>query len=133
MAGFNEDIRVKLPALTHLTRLGYTYRSLRSMHHDPETNIDTDTFTRKLRELNEGITDSEQQLSEANQRIAQLEQQLAVTKAQLQQELATANARCQELQEEYDKTVGYVRQQAVYEARYRNSEAKRRLRDPQRS
>lgn len=59
MAGFNEDIRVKLPALTHLTRLGYTYRSLRSMHHDPETNIDTDTFTRKLRELNEGITDSE--------------------------------------------------------------------------
>ena len=80
----------------------------------------------------ERIADSEQQLAEANQRIAQLEQELADTKAQLQQELATANARCQELLEKYDKTVGYVRQQAVYEARYRNSEAKRRLRDPQR-
>lgn len=81
----------------------------------------------------ERIADSEQQLAVANQRIAQLEQQLAVTKAQLLQELATANARLQELEEKYDKTVGYVRQQAVYEARYRNSEAKRRLRDPQRS
>lgn len=80
----------------------------------------------------ERIADSEQQLAEANQRIAQLEQELADTKAQLQQELTAANDRCQELQEKYDKTVGYVRQQAVYEARYRNSEAKRRLRDPQR-
>lgn len=59
MAGFNEDIRVKLPALTHLTRLGYTYRSLHGMHHDPETNIDIDTFSKKLRDLNAGITDSE--------------------------------------------------------------------------
>ena len=81
----------------------------------------------------ERIAQSEQQLAEANQRIAQLEQELADTKTRLQQELATANARLQELQEKYDKTVGYVRQQAVYEARYRNSEAKRRLRDPQRS
>ena len=81
----------------------------------------------------ERIADSEQQLAEAKERIAQLEQELADTKTQLQQELATANARLQELEEKYDKTVGYVRQQAVYEARYRNSEAKRRLRDPQRS
>ena len=28
MSGFNEDTRVKIPALMHLTRLGYTYRSL---------------------------------------------------------------------------------------------------------
>ena len=81
----------------------------------------------------ERIADSEQQLAEAKERIAQLEQELADTKTRLQQELATANARLQELQEKYDKTVGYVRQQAVYEARYRNSEAKRRLRDPPRS
>jgi type I restriction enzyme R subunit len=59
MAGFNEDIRVKLPALTHLSRIGYTYRSLHSLHHDPETNIDTETFSRKLRELNKDITDTE--------------------------------------------------------------------------
>lgn len=48
MAGFSEDIRVKIPALTHLTRIGYTYRSLRSLHLGPETNIDTDTFSKKL-------------------------------------------------------------------------------------
>ena len=62
MAGFNEDIRVKLPALTHLTRIGYTYRSLHSLHLDPETNIDTDTFGRKLREFNDGLTDKEIEL-----------------------------------------------------------------------
>ena len=59
MAGFSEDIRVKIPALTHLSRLGYTYRSLHSLHHDPETNIDTETFSKKLREMNDGITDTE--------------------------------------------------------------------------
>ena len=62
MAGFNEDIRVKLPALTHLTRIGYTYRSLHSLHLDPETNIDTETFGRKLREFNDGLTDKEIEL-----------------------------------------------------------------------
>ena len=62
MAGFNEDIRVKLPALTHLTRIGYTYRSLHSLHLDPETNIDTDTFGRKLREFNDGLKDKEIEL-----------------------------------------------------------------------
>ena len=81
----------------------------------------------------ERIADSEQQLAEANQRIAQLEQELAVTKAQLQQELSTANARCQELQEKYDKTVGYVRRQAVHEAQYRNNVAKRYLRQPKKN
>ena len=35
MAGFNEDTRVKVPALMHLTRIGYTYRSLHSLHLDP--------------------------------------------------------------------------------------------------
>ena len=59
MAGFNENIRVKLPALAHLTRIGYTYRSLHSLHPDPETNIDTDTFARKLREFNPDLTDEE--------------------------------------------------------------------------
>lgn len=62
MAGFNEDTRVKIPALTHLTRLGYTYRSLHSLHLDTNTNIDTVTFGQKLREFNTGITDSEIEL-----------------------------------------------------------------------
>ena len=81
----------------------------------------------------ERIADSEQQLAEAKERIAQLEQELADTKTRLQQELATANARLQELEEKYDKTVGYVRQQAVYEARYRNNVAKRYLRQPKKN
>ena len=57
MAGFSEDTRVKIPALTHLTRIGYTYRSLHSLHLDPETNIDIQTFSQKLREYNKDITD----------------------------------------------------------------------------
>ena len=59
MAGFNEDIRVKLPALTHLTRIGYTYRSLHGLHLDTETNIDTETLRRKLREFNADLSDQE--------------------------------------------------------------------------
>lgn len=62
MAGFNEDTRVKIPALMHLTRIGYTYRSLHSLHLDPETNIDTDTFARKLHELNGDLTEAETEL-----------------------------------------------------------------------
>ena len=59
MAGFNEDTRVKVPALMHLTRLGYTYRPLHSLRLDPTTNIDVDTFTRKLKDFNKDITDSQ--------------------------------------------------------------------------
>lgn len=62
MAGFSEDTRVKIPALMHLTRIGYTYRSLHSLHLDPETNIDTDTFTRKIKEFNPSLSDSEIEL-----------------------------------------------------------------------
>ena len=57
MAGFSEDTRVKIPALTHLTRIGYTYRSLRQLNLDAETNIDKTTFSKKLRDFNAGITD----------------------------------------------------------------------------
>ena len=62
MAGFSEDTRVKIPALTHLTRIGYTYRSLHSLHIDPQTNIDTDTFALKLKEFNPDIAESEIEL-----------------------------------------------------------------------
>ena len=59
MSGFNEDTRVKVPALMHLTRLGYTYRPLHSLLLDPTTNIDVDTFTQKLKDFNKDITDSQ--------------------------------------------------------------------------
>ena len=62
MAGFSEDTRVKIPALTHLTRIGYTYRSLHSLHIDPQTNIDTDTFALKLKKFNPDIAESEIEL-----------------------------------------------------------------------
>ena len=62
MAGFSEDTRVKIPALTHLTRIGYTYRPLHSLHLDPETNIDVDTFGRILHDLNHDLSDKETEL-----------------------------------------------------------------------
>ncbi len=56
---FNENTRVKIPAILHLTRLGYTYLSLKDASYDPETNIFTDVFYDSLRSLNEGVSDDE--------------------------------------------------------------------------
>ena len=44
MTPFNEDSRVKIPALLHLTRLGYTYISLKHSHWDARNNIFPDLF-----------------------------------------------------------------------------------------
>ena len=42
---FNEDTRVKIPAILTLTRLGYDYISLKGRTDiDPETNIFKDIF-----------------------------------------------------------------------------------------
>lgn len=51
---FNEDTRVKIPALIHLTRLGYKYFSLKDKNFDinPYTNILTNIFSKKITELN---------------------------------------------------------------------------------
>lgn len=56
---FNEDTRVKIPALIHLTRMGYRYFSLKNgdFVFDPNTNIITNIFAHQLRELNPGITE----------------------------------------------------------------------------
>lgn len=40
----NEDKRVKIPALIHLTRLGYEYFSKEEIVFDPETNIAENLF-----------------------------------------------------------------------------------------
>ncbi|MCT7466705.1 hypothetical protein N5T78_08950 [Aliarcobacter cryaerophilus] len=37
----NEDSRVKIPAILHLTRLGYKYLSLKECSWDKNTNIET--------------------------------------------------------------------------------------------
>lgn len=56
---FNEDIRVKIPAILILTRLGYNYISLKTSKWDIETNIFSDIFIKNLRKLNPKISDSE--------------------------------------------------------------------------
>lgn len=55
---FNEDSRVKIPALLHLMRLGYQYISLKDQHRNEENNIFKDIFVEKISEIN-GITEEE--------------------------------------------------------------------------
>jgi type I restriction enzyme R subunit len=49
---FNEDTRVKIPAILHLCRLGYEYLSLEVVKIDPETNIFPDIFIQSIGRLN---------------------------------------------------------------------------------
>lgn len=51
---FNENSRVKIPALIHFTRLGYKYFSLkdRTFVFDPETNIITNIFVDQIKRIN---------------------------------------------------------------------------------
>jgi len=51
---FNEDTRVKIPSLIHLTRLGYVYFSLKdnSFQIDQETNIIANIFENQLKAIN---------------------------------------------------------------------------------
>lgn len=52
MAKFNEDTRVKIPTILHLTRLGYKYLSLKGQKWDEETNIFTDIFLESIQKIN---------------------------------------------------------------------------------
>lgn len=49
---FNEDSRVKIPAILHLTRLGYTYVSRREQNRLEETNIFSDIFIASVKRIN---------------------------------------------------------------------------------
>ena len=49
---FNENTRVKIPAILHLTQLGYEYVSLKDTKLDADTNIFTDIFTESIRRIN---------------------------------------------------------------------------------
>jgi len=53
----NEDSRVKIPALIHLTRIGYTSLSLKELEWDSETNIITDIFVESFKKLNPSLTE----------------------------------------------------------------------------
>ena len=50
---FNENTRVKIPAILHLCRLGYTYTSLRNVTRDKSTNIFTDIFEESILRIND--------------------------------------------------------------------------------
>ena len=56
---FNEDIRVKIPAILTLTRLGYEYISLKESKWNLETNIFNDIFIKSLKKINPKISDAE--------------------------------------------------------------------------
>lgn len=57
---FNEDTRVKLPAVLHLMRLGYSYLSLKEANWDESTNIFTDVFCESMSRLNPDLSEAEQ-------------------------------------------------------------------------
>lgn len=52
---YNEDTRVKIPAILHLSRLGYRYISLKDSKWDIETNIFKDIFFESLKNINNGV------------------------------------------------------------------------------
>ncbi|MCC7117984.1 MAG: type I restriction endonuclease subunit R [Anaerolineales bacterium] len=56
---FNENTRVKIPAILHLARLGYEYVSLAKAVWDGETNIFTDIFTESILRINPEMDESE--------------------------------------------------------------------------
>lgn len=49
---FNENTRVKIPAILHLCRLGYKYISLAKAKRDESTNIFTDIFAESIARIN---------------------------------------------------------------------------------
>jgi len=49
---FNENSRVKIPAILHLCRLGYEYLSLKGAKWDFNTNIFVDVFKESVKKLN---------------------------------------------------------------------------------
>ncbi|NOT95086.1 MAG: type I restriction endonuclease subunit R, partial [Nitrospira sp.] len=53
---FNEDSRVKIPAILHLTRLGYTYLSLKGLNWDESSNIIPSIFRKSVSALNPSAT-----------------------------------------------------------------------------
>jgi type I restriction enzyme R subunit len=56
---FNEDSRVKIPTLLHLTRLGYKYLPLKDQTWDESTNIFTSIFSESIKKLNTDLNDSD--------------------------------------------------------------------------
>ena len=58
---FNENSRVKIPAILHLIRLGYTYLPLSKSNWDLSTNIFPDIFKSSIQRINPEQSDSDAQ------------------------------------------------------------------------
>lgn len=58
---FNEDSRVKIPAILHLMGLGYEYLSLKNTKWDESTNIFTDVFLESIGRINPELSESDAQ------------------------------------------------------------------------
>jgi type I restriction enzyme R subunit len=56
---FNENTRVKIPAILHLCRLGFTYLPLSRASWDLDTNIFTDIFKESVLRINPGLEEAE--------------------------------------------------------------------------
>lgn len=56
---FNENTRVKIPAILHLCRLGYHYVSLSKAKWDEDTNIFTDIFKERIQRINPEIEEED--------------------------------------------------------------------------
>lgn len=56
---FNENTRVKIPAILHLCKLGYNYISLNKAVRDDTTNIFTDIFKQSVTSINPNMEDSD--------------------------------------------------------------------------
>lgn len=56
---FNENTRVKIPAILHLCRLGYKYISLKGAKWDLETNIFVDIFKDSIKKINADVDDED--------------------------------------------------------------------------
>lgn len=63
---FNENSRVKIPAILHLCKLGYRYLSLKNKRYDELTNIFTEIFSDSIARINPDIDrkDIEKKLAE---------------------------------------------------------------------
>jgi len=56
---FNENTRVKIPAILHLCRLGYSYLSLSKSKWDENTNVFTGIFYESIARINEDIEEDD--------------------------------------------------------------------------
>ena len=58
-SSWNEDSRVKIPTVLHLTKLGYDYVSKNDQNIDPDTNIFKDIFYQNLKNNNPDLKTSD--------------------------------------------------------------------------